>query len=97
MGSDHGVGLRRVKKPKRNRVRKRRWDERDQDTLSYESRARREDDPNDAPAIDLEGCFSDDAETNGIVISPYGLLAFVERDGEELTIPVTLLERPEGV
>jgi ribosome biogenesis GTPase len=72
----------------RKRIRKRRWDEQsDQDAVSREARkARGRDTGVGAPVevdLDLDALFTN-AETNGLVVSPYGVLAFVELDGEEV-------------
>ena len=67
-------------------VRKRDWQPGDMDTLSREGRSKRE---GNAPR-DLrepEDYFSD-VDANAIVVSPYGVLAFVEVDGEELLCKV---------
>lgn len=67
---------------KKNRpVRKRTWDTEDWDTLAREGRARREDNlPSSARRT--ENYFSD-CEANGVVVSPYGVLAFVLEGTEE--------------
>lgn len=79
-----------MKKPrKKNRpARNRRWSENDVDTVS---RARRrfgghEEDAAYSPDTD-EAAFTE-TEPNAVVVSPYGKLAFVEADAEELLCEV---------
>ncbi|GMW02892.1 MAG: hypothetical protein AMXMBFR84_40280 [Candidatus Hydrogenedentota bacterium] len=67
---------------KRKRIRNKRWDESTTDTVTRESRSKREDSDDTLPDIDIDAIFTA-CETNALVISPYGLLAFVERNGEE--------------
>ena len=57
------------------RVRKRTWDANDWDTASREGRSRREGSAPPTPRP-LEECFSE-CDANGVVVSPYGVLAFV--------------------
>ncbi len=71
----------------RKRVRQRTWDETDEDTVTREPRRVRGREsgvgaPVDAEERDPGGCFSD-IEPNATVLSPYGVLAFVELDGAE--------------
>jgi ribosome biogenesis GTPase len=71
----------------RKRVRKRSWDEADVDAVTLERRRVRGREsgiaaPVEASPEDFESLFSD-IEPNGIVLSPYGKLAFVESGGEE--------------
>lgn len=70
------------KKKRGKPVRKRRWHKDDYDTLSRETRTRREDAPDSAPPEAGPESF-EDIQPNGLVISPYGVLAFVLHDGEE--------------
>lgn len=72
------------KDPRKNRkpVRRRAWDPTDADTLTRESRARRE----DRGAVRLPPVmreFFSDTPANALVIGPYGALAFVLWNGEE--------------
>jgi ribosome biogenesis GTPase len=63
---------------KRKTVRRRQWDPADADTLARESRARREDRGSvRLPPEDRD--FFTDCESNALVITPYGALAFVLR------------------
>ena len=73
-----------AKGPKKNRkpVRRRAWDAYEADTLNRESRSRRE----DGGAVRVLAApkdFLSDIEPNALVITPYGVLAFVFRDGAE--------------
>lgn len=71
---------RRRKKP---RVRKRDWSETDHDVETRQPRRFRGQDVGlGAKAPDLDERF-DDIQPNGVVVSPYGVLAFVELDGQE--------------
>ncbi|MCC6694030.1 MAG: ribosome small subunit-dependent GTPase A [Candidatus Hydrogenedentes bacterium] len=72
------------KDPRKNRkpVRRRAWDPSDADTLTRESRARRE----DRGAVRLPPLakeFFSDTPANALVIGPYGALAFVLWNGAE--------------
>lgn len=67
---------------KRNKpVRKRSWDANDWDTASREGRSKREDSPSVA-ARAAEDFFTD-CDANGLVVSPYGVLAFALCGGAE--------------
>ena len=71
----------------RKRVRERSWDETDEDTVTREPRRVRGRDsgvgaPVDAEERDPDGLFSD-IDPNAIVLSPYGMLAFVDFEGTE--------------
>jgi ribosome biogenesis GTPase len=71
----------------RKRVRRRAWDEQTgEDAASREARRMRGRETGvDEPAardLDLDACFSE-VEANGLVVSPYGVLAFVRVDGRE--------------
>ncbi len=71
----------------RKRIRKRRWDEdRDVDAVTREPRRIRGRESGIGAPVTIEKRFEDcfqDVEANGLVISPYGVLAFVLIDGEE--------------
>lgn len=62
-------------------VRKRSWDAEDWDTASREGRSKRPDSVSES-ARPLEAYFSD-CEANGILVSPYGVLAFALCGDEE--------------
>lgn len=73
----------------RKRVRKRRWDESDIDSVSRERRRvlGRETGvgaPVDAQRKELDEYFAPGIEPNAVVVSPYGVLAFAEWRGEEV-------------
>jgi ribosome biogenesis GTPase / thiamine phosphate phosphatase len=71
---------RRRRKP---RTRKRDWNSQDVDTHAHQPRKLRGHDVGmGSEEIDAEERFSD-VEPNATVISPYGVLAFVEKDGKE--------------
>ena len=73
----------KARKKRKKPVRKRRWTRSDVDTLSRESRAKHEDSGSlEAPAS-TRASFSD-VEPNAVVVSPYGMLAFVQRPEGEL-------------
>jgi ribosome biogenesis GTPase / thiamine phosphate phosphatase len=73
----------KARKKRKKPVRKRQWTRHDVDTLSRESRARHEDSGSlEAPAS-TRASFSD-VEPNAVVVSPYGMLAFVQRPEGEL-------------
>ncbi|NUM53361.1 MAG: ribosome small subunit-dependent GTPase A [Candidatus Hydrogenedentes bacterium] len=67
---------------KRNKpVRKRNWDANDWDTASRQGRSKR---PDSAPeSVRPADDYFSDGRTNGVVVSPYGVLAFALCDGSE--------------
>ncbi|MBN2312139.1 MAG: ribosome small subunit-dependent GTPase A [Candidatus Hydrogenedentes bacterium] len=72
----------------RKRIRKRTWDASDLDTIRRERRRVRGREsgigaPVEPTRTDLSGCFSD-VEPNATVLSPYGVLAFVEFERREI-------------
>lgn len=68
---------------KRNKpVRKRSWQPDDWDTVSREGRARRPDAP--PPTVRAPEDYFSDVDANGVVVSPYGVLAFVRVDEGEI-------------
>lgn len=62
-------------------VRKRTWNSEDLDTLAREGRTRRE--TNLPSSVRRAENYFSDGETNGVVVSPYGVLAFVLCGNEE--------------
>jgi ribosome biogenesis GTPase len=73
--------LKKPRKRKRAAVRKRTWTAGDVDEATRQRRFESSRQSGDA-SFDLETLFSD-CEPNGLVVSPYGVLAFVLADGEE--------------
>lgn len=76
----------------RKRIRQRRWDaDKDLDTASREPRrVQGRETGIGAPIeqeLDLDACFTD-MEPNGLVVSPYGVLAFVETGEQEVLCQV---------
>ena len=68
---------------RKKRVRERDWHPGDHDALQHERKRLRGLDVGLGPeAVPIEERFTD-IEPNGVVVSPYGVLAFVECDGEE--------------
>ena len=63
-------------------IRQRRWNA-DDATFSGERRRERSMRPDEGLAEAAQACFTPGLDTNGIVVSPYGVLAFVEVDGVE--------------
>ena len=66
----------------RKKVRKRNWDERDADSPVFE-RKRFRGHQEGGETHHLVEVFDDTIEPNAVVISPYGLLAFIQHGGEE--------------
>jgi ribosome biogenesis GTPase / thiamine phosphate phosphatase len=71
-----------MSKRKQKPPRRRAWSAEDVDADKRESRRMHLAAESAGPEVDLDKCFSD-TEPNGIVVSPYGVLAFVQWNGEE--------------